>query len=466
SLYPGGGFTGMPLENQTVAQSASFVVTPCDVDGYPVPAGQQLANALVFQTTNPAPLLGSVGRKAASDRRTSSLGPSLTFSPNVITQGGDTTVTVTYPAGGNISSAQYVVPSPLPPGTPTYATIEMDPTHYVLATNAGDNNASLFLEDADNALNNNFVGYLATGNAPGHVAGGSPQAGSGCAFLGGQAVAVNDSSNSLSLFTIPLPSAANPAPTPSVSTIADAFAGVPATAITVSGCNAEIAEGSFVWSLFMPSSSLATSGNGPYSNPSPYDGSTQFAHGPAAVSSVANSGGNFYVGLGLDGGGYLNSLVNLANQPFSGQALITEAMAPYPYANPTKVALAYQNQSDGYLHFALFDGTTLSADASAGSNPTIKAMVADPNGNVWAIGNSNSLYEYVPASPTASVPITLLHNNPTGITLDGFGNLYVSDNGGGSGYMGTVDTYLWSYIYNPPGSVAAGHNTSSVTTFP
>jgi hypothetical protein len=455
----GGSFATTPLENQTSAQTRTFVVTPCDVDGNVIPAGQHLGNSLIFSTVNPVPP-SSVGRKPAAGGRKpqASFGGPVSFSPSVITQGGPTTVTMTYAAGFSTSDNHYLEPTEndISVRPPYYATITTDPMYYILESDGAAGDVAVYVNSVLGTYNDAFLGYLATGGAPGHLVSGGPS--SGCA-QGGQALSAGTGNTGpfYSVFTVPVPTLADPTPMPSVATTAGSIGSPTATAID-SSCNVYIGTSTNAYALGSQMSSLGGA-LGPYFNSSPYNGFNDGFDAP--VTALGAIGTSAYVGLGTDGGGYLNSLVDLNNTPslYPGVATSIDAMTAYDAGD---IALAYHNQSDGYLHFALFNGTALvHDDPMTGSNASVTAMVTDPNGNVWAVGNSGYLMQYTPGSDSVASKTFLNSGSPTGIALDQHGTIYVSDSGG------AIDKYYWPYGSFQYSSLS-GHASlpSSVTVFP
>lgn len=446
------GVTFVALSNQTVVQSATFTVTPCDIDGYAIGSGQ-LANALTFTSLNPNP--SSVGRRA-QDAGSSVL----SFSPSSISAGGDTTVTATYAVGATTVGRNWIVPSPVAAGvTPQNLSISVTPSHNVLVSNRGDDTVSVFAYSNNGSLLDSYSAPLAAGAAPSFLVGAGPSA--GCA-QGGQAAAVNDGTHSVSVLTQAIPGSMNATPAPpAVTTTISGLPAAASTAAGIVGCDVYIGSNGFVSTLKSQMSSLAASIDGPFSNP--YDGSSQFTYGTANVTAVGGFGTGAYVGLGLSSGSHPNNLENTANTfLYPGFAPSTDAIAPY---DATDVALAYHSPSDGYLHFALFDGTKINPgtdNAYTGFNPTVIGMSVDPNGNLWAITSSN-LLEYTPSTGVTS-SFTLSGLYPSAIAVDKTGTIFVTDTNGGA-----ANGLLYSYYCggcNPPPPANTGKNPSGIAILP
>ena len=455
-----------PFVNQTAAQTSTFVVTPCDIDGYAIPAGQKLGNSLVFTTTNPKPPALSSARQAQADRHKQNV-PSVSFSPSVITNGGPTTVTMTEAAGGG-SDVQYLEPSD---SNSQYATIVTTPVFYVLTGNTGSNNVTVIAASANNY--GTVLGNVSTAGVPNALVGGGPQ--SGCAAPG-QAVTGNDAGGTFSVLTIPSPSAANPTPLPSPATVTGL---VPPSAappvMTMDGsCTvyAGLSDGK-VSTLTTNLSSFAADLFGPFSDPS--DGSPTFtAYGNAPISALGFLGSTDYVGLGPSSGGYMNSMVTTANAslypgfaaPGSVKAGTVDAIAPY---DSTHVVVAYHDTSGGYLHFALYDGTTTTQDANTYNFWTVTSMSADTTGNVWGVASGlGSLIQYNPATPTVSTQslTAVASPQPGGVAVGPNGKIYVTDTGANN-----VSVYDWNYtVYNALGytgtQISVGTAPKSVIVLP
>ncbi|MDP9111092.1 MAG: hypothetical protein M3M96_05630 [Candidatus Eremiobacteraeota bacterium] len=444
--HAGSNVSVFPLENQNHTQMSTFTVSPCDADGYAIPAGQQLANALVFTKTNPSPPLSS-GRRPASAPL--NVGPSrLSFSPAQITQGGDTTVTVTYASGAKLGETQYLVPTLSSSPPPQWATILATPVEEIFVTNGLDNTVSVYnAVNSQGSLSLTSIGTVPVGSSPSHIVGNSSLA--GCAQAG-QLATTNDGGG-ISVFSIPLPTnMATPSPALGTATLISGLTG-PASAEYINGCDVYIGAGGYL-SKLTGMTSYAPVG-GPYS-------------GGAPITGIAIKGDTF-LGMGYLAGA--NTIFDATTAAATTVAPNTDAMTVIGgtgiYAGD--VAVAYH--SGGYLHFGIFDGTTPSmmADVQTAGNTTIKAMVSD-NGafpNIYAIGSgSNTLWQYLPNTPSATSGTLTGSLYPSAIALDSTNHIFIADNNGGSG-KGTL--YEYSYFLDPgPSTFSVGVNPTGVTIVP
>ncbi|GAC1390747.1 MAG: hypothetical protein NVSMB31_07860 [Vulcanimicrobiaceae bacterium] len=425
--------TFQPLENQNYAQTFTMVVTPCDVDGYAIPAGQQLANALVVSNVNPAPL-SAVARQPQQTRSSLSV-PPVTYSPAVITQGGPTTITVTEPAGGS-TDTKWIKPSPFPTGG-QYATVKTDPIFYVLVGNANANSISVLQADVNQTTYGTLSSTTIAATAPTTLVAGSPN--QGCAQAG-QAVAAQSGGSSFTVVTIPTPSAANPSPLPSGTTVAG-FSSMSSTSVPLTMDNAcNVYAGLPDGHLSSLTAGLTTFNHaiaGPYSNPT--NGSPQFAYGNAPIVALGYLPSTTYVGLGTTLG-YMNSMVDANNislypsfsAPGPVKAGTVDAIAPYDL---THEVVAYHDQSTGYLHFALYDGTATTKDVAYTSNLQVISIAGDSvRGNVYAVAAGfGQILQYSAGSITPSVvtqSIAKLPNTspaPSAVAIAPTGLIYVAD---------------------------------------
>ncbi|MFN2529412.1 MAG: hypothetical protein ABR584_11935, partial [Candidatus Baltobacteraceae bacterium] len=383
----GGSFNMNVFENQSGQQSATFVVTPCDADGYPIPAGQNLSNAIVFAT--PAPTQVVVNSNA---RHSMASATQLTFSTNSITTGGDTTVTVTYPQNSNAAYSQQVVPQPLPPALyGGYASVSADPVFLVLATNHDDNTVSVLSSDVQGVNGLTKWGgatapTITTGLYPSFIVAGSSM--NGCAQAG-QAL-VLDGDTTTRVLTLPTPSAGNPTPAPSAAADA-ATVGAPLAAAIDSSCN--VYEGDTTKYVSEMTSQMSSNWSG-------FGGNYQTSGmGPAPITSLGILGANLYVGLGVSAGIYPNYLVNGAGAGTSqGVGPETQAIVHY---DASSLVIAYQPASGGDLYLARFTpGSGLSSQVDLGVNSQyypIQGMAVDPNGFVWGV-TSYYLYRFNPGT--------------------------------------------------------------------
>ena len=426
----GGAFTMKPFENQTGAQTATFTVTPCDADGYPIPAGQYLSNAITFAT--PAPV--SIGVNSIGRRTKNTVSGPLTFSPSVITQGGPQPVTVTYPANSNAPLSMSVAPSPLPPALyGGYGSVIADPVFLVLVSNHDSGTVSVLSSDAQGTGSiTPWSPDIAAGLYPGGIVGAGPQ--TGCA-QGGQAV-VFDTNGPLAI-TLPTPGPGNPTPVPvATQNPIGAFISPASAAAMDLSCNVYVGDstspGGYMYSG--PLANSPTLLGGPYSTA---------GWGPAPITATAWLGGNVYVGLGSTSG-YLNNIVNATTSTDTKIGAGTQAMVRY---DNTTMIIAYQNSSllapANDIFLARWNGmpnVNPMASKDLGSNSVyypIKGMAVDPAGNVWAV-SSYYLYEYNPISAffkTYNMPSGL--TAPTGIAIASNGMMFITNNG----VTGTVSIY-------------------------
>lgn len=435
----GGSFTMTPLENQTGAQTATFVVTPCDADGYPIPAGQNLSNAITFAT--PAPVQVVVN---SHQRKPLGAGPStLTFDKPTITQGGDTTVTVTYPASGNTAIGMQAAPSPLPPSLyGGYGSVTADPVFMALIPNQTDNTVSVFVQDVAGTQPFTSLGYLATtGPGPEFIVGGSPT--NGCA-QGGQALVLN-ANTTTTVLTEPTPSASNPTPLPNAVAGA-ATVGNPAAVAIDSSCNVYEGDSTkYVSKITSQMQSTWTVVGGNYRTNGTGTAASITALGIAGAPGVP--GANLYVGLGASG--LYSNPTNIFNAPNAGTdqgvGWGTQAMVRY---DANSMVIAYQPSPGGDAYLAQFTpGVGLSSVVDLGyasQSYPIVSMAVDPYGAVWAVSaaNSSTLYQYNPttgseAAYSISASNTSIYS-PTGIAVGPNGLIYVTD----AEYSpGTVNVY-------------------------
>ena len=423
----GGAFTTKPFENQTGAQTATFTVTPCDADGYTIPAGQNLANAITFAT--PAPV--SIGVNSNNRQPKGAASGPLSFSPSVITQGGAQTVTVTYPANSNAALSVAVAPSPVPPALyGGYGSVTVDPVFLAFVSNHDSGTISVLSSDAQGTGITPWspaIG-LYPGLYPGIIVGAGPQ--SGCA-QGGQA-AVLDTSGPLVL-TLATPGPLNPTPAPAwVQGGIGSFI-APATAMAMdTSCNLYIGDSSSPGGYLFSSTSqmglpLSTFG-GPYS--APMGTNPAFS---APITAAAWLNGIVYVGLGATSG-YLNNIANASAMALQNTNVApgTQAMVRY---DATTMVVAYQpppGQFPSDVFLARWDGTQGAklTTQDLGSNTQyspVKGMTVDPSGNVWAITAYN-LYQYNPTTAFfKSYSLPSPHNCPSAIASAPNGTLFITD---------------------------------------
>lgn len=443
-----------PFVHQTAAQTLSFVVTPCDIDGYPIPAGQKLANYLGFSNVNPKPALS--GAREPRGQRQKQNAPVVTYSPSTITVGGPTTVTITEPVGAG-SDVQYLEPSD---SNSQYATISTTPIFYVMAGNTGSNNVSVFSASASNY--GMLVGTVPTIGVPNAMVGGGPQ--SGCTSPG-QAVTGNDAGGSFTVLTIPSPSASNPTPLPSPATVSGFVppSAAPPVMMLDSSCTAYAGLSDGYLATLTQLATFTHMAYGPFSDPS--DGSPAGSRGNAPISALGFLGGLGYVGLGPSSGGYMNSMVTTANlslypgfsAPGSLKAGTVDAIAPF---DASHVAIAYHEAGgSGYLHFALYDGTSTTQDSNSNSAWTVTSMSTDAAGNVWAVASGQtSLIQYTPGTTPGAQKQTTQYLSATGNTMPSAvavapnGQIYVADSGANS-----------IFVYNYNYSVVGGFGSTGVT---
>jgi hypothetical protein len=414
----GGSFAMTPLENQSGIQSATFTVTPCDADGFAVPAGQNLSNAITFVTPAPTQIIVN-----SHKRKPLAAGPStLTFNPSTITVGGDSLVTVTYPASANTAIAMQAAPSPLPPALyGGYGNITVDPVFMALIPNQSDNTVSVYAEDVAGSLPFTPLGYLATtGSSPALIVGGSPT--NGCAQAG-QALVLN-ADTTTTILTEPTPSVANPTPTP-VAAAGPATAGSPVAAAIDSACN--VYEGDSTGYVSSMTSQMTSNWN------TVGGGYQTSGMGAAPITALGIAGANVYVGLGVVGGVYTNNIVNGAGTD-QGVGTDTQAMVRY---DANSMVVAYQPSPGGDAYLAQFTpGIGLSSVVDLGYSSgwcPIVAMAVDPYGTVWALSATNysTLYQYNPTTGSeAAYTISASYGSiyqPTGVAVGPNGMIYVTD---------------------------------------
>lgn len=414
----GGGLTVYPLADQATSQSATFVVTPCDIDGYVIPAGQTLANPLVFSVTRPFTAFShSRSPQAAlpTPSPTPTPNPYISFSPSTISTGGNTTVTVTYAAQSRSSATMYLVPGQAINNVTQYATINATTVSEILVVNRGDATVNVFRDDSSGTVTALVAPSVTASSSPSHIVGGSSM--NGCAQAA-QAAITNDANGSLTVLAIPTPpsitASAPPAPVVSGSNINTGFASS-FGAEAIKGCTVYAAAGSS-WGTLTNMTSFAAASSAP----------------PATITSIGPLA-DIYLGVGG------NNIFDGTASTLTVAGLSTDAIAPY---DATHVVIAY-HPSAGYLYFGLFDGTTITDTWVAPTNTTVTAMAADTNGNFYAIGGAspnNRIFDYIPLNAVGSAQSTLYGLYPSAVAVDLAHHILVTDTNGGSG-NGTIDDY-------------------------
>lgn len=468
----GSTFTMTPMIAQSGTQTATFTVTPCDADGYPIPAGQTLSNAITFATPPPATIIvNSNARSPRAALPTPTPGPNmLTFSPNVITAGGDTLVTVTYPAQSASVLMAQAVPSPMPASNAGLGTITADPLYLTLVSNHDSGNVYAFAHDMQGTLPFQSMGYLATGLYPSAIAAAGP-VDSNCSGAGQAVVAAQ---GSLTILSEPNPTQANPTPMPGTLPISG-FPNQGTAATLDASCNAYVGDSSgYMYSLVGVSGSsplLSAPSSSPYStNPNNYPAGT--------INATTWFGGTTYVGLGSSSGylgTYLNNIVDMTTGTDMKVGTGTVAMTRYGTAG---LAISYQPSTvcctNYYLAEVIPSGGLLGVLASKelpGTYSTpVKAIAVDGNGNIWAAASSQ-LFEFTPSTGmlyTYGLPGG--NYNPSAMTAAPDGTLYITDTGS---VPGNVYLYSWQNITGGLGSTAqllgsapVGNNPSGVTILP
>lgn len=474
----GGAFKMTPLINQASAQTATFLVTPCDADGYPIPAGQNLSNAIVFATPAPASITVNSNQRrpqAALPTATPSPTPAPLFSPAVITAGGDTLVTVTYPAGSNAVITQQAVPSPMPSAVAYIGSITLDPVYYTYVTNRDDGTVSVFLKDLQGTIPVQALGTVSLGAPvpgalyPSAIAAGGP-ADYHCA-AGGQALIPGN--GYLSVLTQPVPNQTNPTPLPAANTFSNINASQATSAALDSACQGYV--GDSTGHMYTISGGLTTSS---LSGSSYYTTSTGNPGFTSPVTAVGWLNGTAYVGLGQNSG-YFNNIVDILNND-TGAGLNTILMAPY---NSSSMAIVYQpsvGPSPPPGDYSVAQVSQSGSKLLAGMQATLsgsyyappKGIAVDTSGNVWIAGGSY-LYQAIPSGGTFIVrkySLPAPNYNASSIAAAPDGTLFITDTGSSPG---TMYTYSWTNITGGIGvtplmlnSYTVGKNPSGIAIAP
>lgn len=433
-------FVMHPLENQTGTQTATFTVTPCDIDGYAIPSGQTLSNSLAFTDMDPRPL--SAGRKVKNQVQ-----DPVTFSPSSITQGGDTTVTMTYPSNYNATDTQFIVPTG-GTGTPlTWGMIETDPYYYVLVANSAvkDESVSVFGASVEFPQGLIDMGTVPLGHQPGPIVGSGPI--DGCAGSGMAQVINTD--GTISTLTFPAPSQANPLPLPSVTTLAGTSVSPPVAAAMDHTCKTVIGTADGYLSTLTAAGVYTNPAGGPFSNPSFVSPPPP----PAPITAVGALLSGMYVGLG-DANGYTNYAVD------SNNVGLYPSFAPHVYAmtanSPTQLAIAYEDAS-GYLHFAIYDETlhAPTVDYNTFLSENVRSIASDGY-NVYALTNDTNVY-FTP--PSNVWTYSLGGTNATAVA--------VAPNGMAQGYyVDATMNQLFTSVFSAGSQGNTGGSPSGVVVLP